>query len=102
MPLSAAQKRYVEEVRRIVLQALDPDAGKAYLFGSFAAGRARRGSDIDVAIWPSEKARGSLLSEIRERLEESTVPYKVDVVDLRSAAPEFREKVLREAVPWKG
>jgi hypothetical protein len=41
-----------------------------------------------------------VFSEIREALEESRVLYPVDLVDLSDSSEEFRERILREGVPW--
>ena len=43
---------------------------------------------------------GWILSALREDLEESRVPYRVDLVDLSMADPSFRELVLREGRLW--
>jgi hypothetical protein len=42
-----------------------------------------------------------VLADLRETLEESTIPYEVDVVDLSEASPQFRQRVKREGVVWK-
>lgn len=42
----------------------------------------------------------TLLSQARFVLEESTVPYKVDLVDLRRADAAFRRQVIEEGVLW--
>jgi len=92
--------RALEEVRRIVLDALGEKNAKVYLFGSWARGEATRLSDIDVAIDPHATLPRGTLARLRERLEESHVPYHVDVVDLTRTAPEFRRRVLAEGVLW--
>ena len=71
-----------------------------YLFGSWATGRRHSASDIDVAIEATEPLAPGLLAGLREALEESTIPYRVDVVDLADADPTFRERVRREGVVW--
>jgi len=40
------------------------------------------------------------MAEIRERLEESDIPYTVDVVDLARTSQTFRDKVRREGIRW--
>lgn len=87
------------EVRRIVLSRL---AGRAhvYLYGSRATGTGGRTSDIDVGVVPTEPLPPGLLSSIREALEDSTVPYPVDVIDLSEADGDFRERVLAGAIEW--
>jgi predicted nucleotidyltransferase len=61
-----------------------------------------RTSDIDVAVLPLEPFPSGLLSEIREALEESRVLYPVELVDLSTTTPEFRDRVLKEGILWSG
>ncbi len=91
---------YLAEVRKIVLKGLAGYPARAYLFGSRARGASSRTSDIDVAVLPSEPLPAGVLSAIREELEESTIPYTVDLVDLSEADTAFRELVQREGLPW--
>lgn len=97
---SSVATRALEEVRRIVLDVVGERKVKVYLFGSWARGEATRLSDIDVAINPSATLPRGMLARLRERLEESHVPYRVDVVDLTRTSPEFRQRVLTEGVLW--
>jgi uncharacterized protein len=99
---SMTATKALEEVRRLVLQAVGKDGAVVYLFGSWARGEATRLSDIDVAIDPPTPLPRGTLARLREQLEESSVPYHVDVVDLSRADPEFRRRVLAEGVPWSG
>ena len=97
---SPAATKALEEVRRIVLDALSENNAHVYLFGSWARGEATRLSDIDIAIVPYATLPRGTLARLRERLEESHVPYHVDVVDLTRTAPEFRRRVLAEGMLW--
>lgn len=92
--------RSLEEVRAIVLNGLRDVEARVFLFGSHAKGKARRASDIDVAILAPRDLPPGLLSEIREALEESAVPYQVDLVDLAQADRALMERVMQEGVPW--
>jgi hypothetical protein len=47
-----------------------------------------------------EELPAGLLSNIREALEESHIPYRVDLLDLTEADEGFRAAVLREGIPW--
>lgn len=94
--------RALARVREIVLSAVGNRDVRVYLFGSSVAGSVRRSSDIDVAIDVRGQRPASLVAEIREALDESDVPYDVDVVDLSEAAPEVRAQIEREGVPWTG
>jgi len=91
---------HLEEVKRIVLKGLRGQRAKVCLFGSRARGDAARFSDIDVGVLPLEPLPPGLLSAIREELEESNVPFRVDLVDLSDAGSTFREQVEKEGQLW--
>jgi uncharacterized protein len=57
---------------------------------------ARQHSDIDIAILPHDQLPSGLLAELAADIEESTIPYDVDLVDLRRADPVSIEEVRRE------
>jgi predicted nucleotidyltransferase len=82
----------IEELKRMPIDAF-PDA-RIYLFGSRARGDASEFSDIDIAI-ESERPLQRRLSEIRERIEASRLPWKVDLLEMRQA-PGLRSVIERE------
>ena len=100
--MSVVLERALAETQRIVLERLRNIPARVYLFGSHATGEANRFSDIDVAIEPLAELPPDALLDITEALEDSTIPYFVDVVDLSCTSPEFRERVRREGVLWRG
>lgn len=69
-----------------------PEA-KIFIFGSRAKETNRQFSDIDIAIKDS-KINSSALAMARFELEESNLPYKVDLVNF----DELDEKILATAV----
>lgn len=91
---------YLEQIREVVLRQLKGHRFQLYLFGSQATKRAGRASDIDVGIFPIAPFARGLLSEIREELEESNIPYHVDLVDLSRTTPEFLQRVRQEGAIW--
>ena len=92
--------KILDEVRHIVLEVLGERGAFVYLFGSWARGQATSVSDIDLAVETLNPLPPGLLADLRERLEESHVPYRVEVVDLSKADPHFRERILKEGVRW--
>lgn len=90
----------LREIRRILCQKLHGQKVRIYLFGSRACGDARETSDIDIAILPCEFLLPELLSEIREALEESRIPFQVDLVNLAETDHAFRERILKEGILW--
>lgn len=95
-----AKDIYLGQVRRLLLDRLKGCRFQLFLFGSQSTQRAGRTSDIDVAILPITPLPRGLLSEIREELEESNIPYPVDLVDLSRSSPEFVQHVRQEGVIW--
>ncbi|MGE4578579.1 MAG: nucleotidyltransferase family protein [Desulfuromonadales bacterium] len=87
-------------IRDIILKGLQDYPVQVYLFGSQATGRASKMSDIDVAVLPQGDLPVGLLSQIREALENSPVPYRVDLIDLSQTDKTFRQRVLKEGVSW--
>ncbi len=55
--------------------------------------------DIDVGIIDGNTGK-NMLYKIQEELENSTIPYKVDIIDFNTVDTKFREKVLREKILW--
>ena len=100
--LSPARVRALERVRTIVLDVLGDADVRVYLFGSCATGSLRSSSDIDLAVEPLHGSASTALATLRERLEESDVPYDIDVVDLSTVSREFAHRVRHEGLLWKG
>lgn len=100
--MNPARERAIEDLRRIVLETLGARAAEVWLFGSCARGEARQHSDIDIAILPHDRLPSGFFAELAADFEESTIPYDVDLVDLRRADPALVEEVRREGIKWRG
>ena len=92
----------VDLAMRIASRELGAQRARLYLFGSRARGQAARASDIDIAIVPDAPLLPGTLARIRDALEESTIPFEVEVVDLSCVDEPFRRRVLAEAIAWNG
>ena len=90
------------EARAIVQRIVGALPVQVFLFGSRALGMSRPNSDIDIAIDPAGPVPDDLVARLRDALEESAIPYVVDVVDLSRVDASFRAKVLSEGRPWVG
>jgi uncharacterized protein len=91
----------IGELRRIVLDALGEHDATVWLFGSCARDDARQHSDIDIAIMPRDDLPAGFFAELAANIEESPIPYDVDLVDLRRADPALVDEVRREGVKWR-
>jgi predicted nucleotidyltransferase len=75
---------------------------KVWAFGSRATGqRVKRFSDLDLAIEGNELTlcESALLEEV---LDESRLPFKVDISELDQLTPEFRSHIQSELVLVQG
>jgi len=60
------------------------------VFGSRIHGTAKPYSDIDIALKCSSPIDRRTMSRLKEALQESTLPIRVDVLDWESISEEFR------------
>jgi len=93
--LPAEQRRLVWQILRSNL----PPAFKVWVFGSRATGRARRYSDLDLAIDAGRPMTLDEAASLAEAFSESDLAYRVDVVDWRAIDDRFRQIIAQERVP---
>lgn len=74
---------------------------RVLVFGSRASGRARRHSDLDLAI-AGPVPDALTLAELRLDFEESDLPFKVDVLALEEAPARLRREIERCSEPIAG
>lgn len=63
---------------------------EVWAFGSRVTGKARKYSDLDLAIINKQPLQFDLYAALKEAFSESTLPFKVDVVDWASIEENFR------------
>lgn len=90
----------LHEISSILTKHINPEKIDVFLFGSWAKGTEKRTSDIDLAIRSHTDLSRALIAKLREEFEESTIPYRIDIVDLRSASDEFVQNVMKEGIIW--
>ena len=71
---------------------------KIFLFGSYASRTNQTSSDLDVGIWGKRRIAGHLLIQIEEELDNSRIPYKMDLVDFRRVSKDFRNVALKKII----
>jgi predicted nucleotidyltransferase len=99
--MNRVREEAIEDLRRMVLDALGEHDAAVWLFGSCARGDVRQHSDIDIAILPRDHLPSGFFAELAADLEESPILYDVDLVDLRHADPALVGEVRREGVKWR-
>ena len=75
-----------------------PEVDQAVLYGSRAKGNYKRGSDIDLTLIGSKELTHKVLLRIACELEESSIPYLVDL----SIFSQIADKDVRNHIQRKG
>jgi predicted nucleotidyltransferase len=87
---------------RLVLEILGatlPPKTHVWAFGSRATGRARRYSDLDLAVDAGRRLTLDETAILAEAFSDSDLPYRVDLVDWCSIDDRFRELIAGERAP---
>jgi len=90
----------LQKTKDIVLKALGDQDVQIYLFGSWARHEQKKSSDIDIAI-EGKVDISALVRNVREQLEDSTIPFRFDVVDMGFASEILKQRIRREGILWK-
>jgi len=83
-----------------IILAIIPNT-KIYLFGSRAKGTYSKWSDIDLAVDMGTKLEMRDIGEISNLLQASSIPYKVDIVDINNVSEKMKTAIERDKIIWK-
>ena len=87
--MERVSEEILKKITNIIVTAVEPE--KIILFGSYARGEARLGSDVDLMIIP-----GSGHSSSRDR--DSALAFLIHIVSRRSAVVDFAHAVHQAGV----
>lgn len=98
---SEAENQYITRLKGEITTFFEDEDVKIVLFGSRARGDNRPAADVDIGIIPYGEFDGSKLTLLREEIENSNTPYKVEIVNLAEVSDFFKKEALRQVVVWK-
>jgi predicted nucleotidyltransferase len=81
-----------------ILRAHLPPSAKTWVFGSRATGRARRYSDLDLAIDAGRQLTLDETARLSEAFSDSDLPYRVDLVDWQGIDDRWRRTIAAQHV----
>lgn len=90
-----------DKIKSYVLDALENEPVKVILFGSRALGKSRKTSDFDIGIIPYGTFSRKKITQLKAALEESTIPYHIDIVNFAEVSDEFKNHAMKGAKVWK-
>ncbi len=87
--------KYLNITRDIILNLIDRERITVFLFGSREEENYTHSSDIDVGFLSKDEIDVNLFSKINEALEESIIPYHIDLVDFSKTNKRFKKFALK-------
>lgn len=87
----------LHEVTQILAQHLP--AVEVRAFGSRVKGTAKPYSDLDLALMTTHPLSLEQEAVLKEAFGESSLPFKVDLLDWATTTPAFQDIVRRDGVP---
>lgn len=81
-------------IKKIIFSFLDLKRHRIFIFGSRATGKARKFSDYDIGIIGKKPVPWRLMAQAKASLEESRLPYRVDLIDFSLVSSGFRRAAL--------
>ena len=91
---------YIAIVKQIVLKHVPKNEFAVFLFGSRAASNSNSLSDIDVGIMGTKPLPTLIMADLDSDLEESIVPFKIDLIDFYQADKAFKNEALSSIQIW--
>lgn len=88
-------EKYITFIKSVIDKYLNDY--ELFLFGSRAKGNARKYSDIDIAISSSVFSE-EIKNKIAFELENSTLPYMVDITDLNNISEVFKNSIKNSMI----
>ncbi len=82
----------LQNIIKLLIGDLNPD--RLILFGSRAKGTAHKGSDIDVAVEGGKSLEYREERKLKEKIEEVSGIYFVDIVFLGKISKDFRDMIM--------
>ena len=102
MKFGLTEAQYLLLIQLVALP-IEKVGGKIWIFGTRARGDHKQFSDIDLLIeLPKDISSSRLMGAVKDDLENSRLPFKVDLVQVQDLAESYRAGVLAERVVLKG
>ncbi len=89
-----------EKIKETIFKYFPPEEYEVFLFGSRAAGNNRKWSDYDIGILGKGKIPYQILTKAENELEDSDIPYRVDIIDFTQVSDKFKSIALTSKKPW--
>lgn len=90
------KEKYLQQIKKNVNETITDKNLQVFVFGSGL--RKNRFGDIDLGFLG--KIKKSSVCKLKEKFEESTFPYKVDIVNFNKVSKQFKDNILEDKILW--
>ena len=88
--------------RKIICDILSehlPSSVNVWVFGSRADWTTKNSSDLDLALEGESKMDYKIIRILEDEFEDSDLPYTVDIIDMNTINPKFKQIVSKQMIP---
>lgn len=89
------EEKYIDFIKNTISSMIHNY--KLYIFGSRAKNRAKKYSDIDLAI-DSQELTPQIKTKLEFTFENSTLPYEVDIINLNDIDNKFKDLIQKDLI----
>ena len=91
---------FIAEAQKIILAHIPLNEYSVFVFGSRAGNELKAYSDLDIGVLGEMSLPVDTLYKIKSLLNDSTIPYKVDLIDFRNVSDEFKRIAMKKIQVW--
>lgn len=97
---SIADDKYLNILKEIILSIVDKNKVMVFLFGSRVSGCHSACADADIGLLADNKLPAKLYHKLRNAIDESIIPWEVDIIDFTRVDPSFKAEALKDILIW--
>uniref|UniRef100_A0A7C4LZV2 Uncharacterized protein n=1 Tax=candidate division CPR3 bacterium TaxID=2268181 RepID=A0A7C4LZV2_UNCC3 len=90
------KKRYLKKIREEIEDFDNEKNLRFFIFGSSI--KKEKFGDIDIGV--TGKVKDKNIAVLKERFEESTLPFFIDIIDFDNVSKNFKNNVFNNKVLW--
>jgi predicted nucleotidyltransferase len=91
---------FIAEAQKIILAHIPLNEYSVFVYGSRAGDQFKAYSDLDIGVLGETSLPLDTLFKIKNLLRDSTIPYKVDLVDFKNVSGEFKRIAMKKIQVW--
>jgi len=97
---STYNEKYLNILKEIILSIVDTEKVMVFLFGSRVSSHHDASADVDIGLFSDDNIPVALYHRIRNAIEESIIPWEVDIIDFTRIDPMFKKEATKDIVIW--